>query len=119
MEQVYLMVAPKLFSLCSICSLLILLLFLALGYNQKALLHIDQWHALVLIWLMRLMPLIGQRCSLQFILTRTWHNAGEWLDLDGQPSLLLMRCDDSVPDSDAFIESQTGVRQGDPLAALL
>ena len=37
----------------------------------------------------------------------------------GQPSLLLMRCDDSVPDSDAFIESQTGVRQGDPLAALL
>ena len=37
----------------------------------------------------------------------------------GRPSLLLMQCDDSVPDSEAFIESQTGVRQGDPLAALL
>jgi len=37
----------------------------------------------------------------------------------GQPSLLLMPCDDSVPDSEAFIESQTGVRQGDPLSAML
>ena len=37
----------------------------------------------------------------------------------GQPSLLLMQCDDMVPDAQAFIESQTGVRQGDPLAALL
>ena len=37
----------------------------------------------------------------------------------GKPSLLLMRCDDTVPDSDAFIESQMGVRQGDPLAAML
>jgi hypothetical protein len=37
----------------------------------------------------------------------------------GQPSLLLMRCGDSVPDTDAFIESRNGVRQGDPLAALL
>jgi hypothetical protein len=30
-----------------------------------------------------------------------------------------MQCDDSVPDSEAFIESQTGVRRGDPLAAML
>ena len=37
----------------------------------------------------------------------------------GKPSQLLMRCDDSTPDSEAFIESQTGVRQGDPLAAYL
>jgi Reverse transcriptase (RNA-dependent DNA polymerase) len=37
----------------------------------------------------------------------------------GQPSLLLMQCDDALPDSEVFIESQTGVRQGDPLAALL
>jgi hypothetical protein len=37
----------------------------------------------------------------------------------GKPSQLLMRCDDAVPDSEAFIESQTGVRQGDPLAAYL
>jgi hypothetical protein len=37
----------------------------------------------------------------------------------GQPSLLLMPCDDSIPDSEAFIESQTGVRQGDPLSAML
>ena len=34
---------------------------------------------------------------------------------------VLMQCDDGVVnnDSEAFIESQTGVRQGDPLAALL
>ena len=37
----------------------------------------------------------------------------------GSPSLLLMRCDDTVSDSEAFVESQTGVRQGDPLAGLL
>jgi hypothetical protein len=37
----------------------------------------------------------------------------------GRPSLLLMHCDDSLPDSEVFIESRTGVRQGDPLAALL
>jgi hypothetical protein len=37
----------------------------------------------------------------------------------GQPSLLLMQCDDCVSDSEAFLESQTGVRQGDPLAAML
>ena len=37
----------------------------------------------------------------------------------GRPSLLLMQCDDCVPDSDAFLESQMGVRQGDPLAAML
>ena len=37
----------------------------------------------------------------------------------GLPSLLLMQCDESVPDSEAFIESQMGVRQGDPLAAML
>ena len=37
----------------------------------------------------------------------------------GKPSLLLMRCDGLVPDCEAFIESQTGVRQGDPLAAML
>ena len=37
----------------------------------------------------------------------------------GTPSLLLMRCNETVSDSDAFIESQTGVRQGDPLAGLL
>ena len=32
----------------------------------------------------------------------------------GSSSLLLMQCDDSLPDSDAFVESRTGVRQGDP-----
>jgi Reverse transcriptase (RNA-dependent DNA polymerase) len=37
----------------------------------------------------------------------------------GRPSLLLMQCDDCVPDSDAFLESQMGVRQGDPLATML
>jgi hypothetical protein len=37
----------------------------------------------------------------------------------GLPSLLLMQCDESVPDSEAFIESQMGVRQGDPLTAML
>lgn len=37
----------------------------------------------------------------------------------GRPSLLLMQCDNTVPDSEAFLESQTGVRQGDPLAALV
>jgi hypothetical protein len=37
----------------------------------------------------------------------------------GSPSLLLMNCDDSIPDQDAFISSETGVRQGDPLAAFL
>jgi hypothetical protein len=37
----------------------------------------------------------------------------------GQPSLLLMQCDDTVSTEEAFIESQNGVRQGDPLAALL
>jgi hypothetical protein len=37
----------------------------------------------------------------------------------GKPSLLLMQCDDTTSDSDVFIESQTGVRQGDPLAGLL
>ena len=36
-----------------------------------------------------------------------------------QPSLLLMQCDDSVDSDEAVMESQTGVRQGDPLAALL
>jgi hypothetical protein len=36
-----------------------------------------------------------------------------------QPSVLLMHCSEAVPDSDAFIESQMGVRQGDPLAAML
>jgi hypothetical protein len=36
-----------------------------------------------------------------------------------QPSMLLMQCSEAIPDSDAFIESQTGVRQGDPLAAML
>jgi hypothetical protein len=34
-------------------------------------------------------------------------------------SLLLMPCGDDVSEADAFIESSTGVRQGDPLAALL
>jgi len=37
----------------------------------------------------------------------------------GKPSLLLMHTHDSVSDDAAFIESRTGVRQGDPLAALL
>jgi Reverse transcriptase (RNA-dependent DNA polymerase) len=37
----------------------------------------------------------------------------------GKPTQLLMRCEDSTPDSEAFIESRTGVRQGDPLAAYL
>ena len=30
-----------------------------------------------------------------------------------------MQTDDDIPDSDAFVESQTGIRQGDPLATLL
>jgi hypothetical protein len=42
----------------------------------------------------------------------------------GQPSLLLMQCGDGITasatsDDDAFIRSENGVRQGDPLAALL
>jgi hypothetical protein len=37
----------------------------------------------------------------------------------GQPSLLLMRCGDGVIDREAFIESKRGVKQGDPLAAML
>ena len=37
----------------------------------------------------------------------------------GRPSLLLMPCDDTVSDDEAFIESQTGVRQGDPLSPVL
>ena len=37
----------------------------------------------------------------------------------GQPSLLLMQCQDDVSTEEAFIESQVGVRQGDPLASLL
>jgi hypothetical protein len=37
----------------------------------------------------------------------------------GHSSLLLMPCGDEVSEADAFIESSTGVRQGDPLAALL
>ena len=37
----------------------------------------------------------------------------------GQPSKLLMQCDETVPDSEAYIESSMGVRQGDPLAAML
>jgi len=37
----------------------------------------------------------------------------------GHPSLLLMPCGDEVTETDAFIESSNGVRQGDPLAALL
>ncbi len=37
----------------------------------------------------------------------------------GHPSLLLMPCSDEVSEADAFIESSTGIRQGDPLAALL
>ena len=35
------------------------------------------------------------------------------------PSLLLVSCRDEVPMDEAFIESSNGVRQGDPLAALL
>ena len=37
----------------------------------------------------------------------------------GQPSLLLMQCDDSVDLDDSIILSRTGVRQGDPLAPLM
>jgi hypothetical protein len=37
----------------------------------------------------------------------------------GRPNLLLMQCGADVPVADAFIESSNGVRQGDPLAALL
>lgn len=37
----------------------------------------------------------------------------------GHPGLLLMPCGDGVTETDAFIESSNGVRQGDPLAALL
>jgi hypothetical protein len=37
----------------------------------------------------------------------------------GSPSLLLMPCGDGVAVEDAFIESSNGVRQGDPLAAVL
>jgi hypothetical protein len=42
----------------------------------------------------------------------------------GQPSLLMMQCGDgsgatAITDDDAFIRSENGVRQGDPLAALL
>ena len=36
-----------------------------------------------------------------------------------QPSMLLMPCGAAVPDDEAVIESQMGVRQGDPLAAML
>jgi hypothetical protein len=37
----------------------------------------------------------------------------------GQPSLLFMHCDETVNDREAFLESSNGVRQGDPLAAML
>jgi hypothetical protein len=37
----------------------------------------------------------------------------------GHPGQLLMPCGDEVDEMDAFIESSNGVRQGDPLAALL
>jgi hypothetical protein len=37
----------------------------------------------------------------------------------GHPSLLLMPCAEGVDETEAFIESSSGVRQGDPLAALL
>jgi hypothetical protein len=37
----------------------------------------------------------------------------------GRPSWLLMPCGDRVVDNDAFVQSTNGVRQGDPLAALL
>ena len=37
----------------------------------------------------------------------------------GYSSLLLLPCTDEVDDAEAFIESSNGVRQGDPLAALL
>jgi hypothetical protein len=37
----------------------------------------------------------------------------------GHSSLLLMPCSDEVSEADAFIESSNGIRQGDPLAALL
>jgi len=37
----------------------------------------------------------------------------------GRPSWLLMPCGDGVVDDDAFVKSSNGVRQGDPLAALL
>jgi len=37
----------------------------------------------------------------------------------GSPSLLLMPCGDGVAVEDAFLESSNGVRQGDPLAAML
>ena len=37
----------------------------------------------------------------------------------GHPSLLLLPCAADVPVGEAFIESSNGVRQGDPLAALL
>ena len=37
----------------------------------------------------------------------------------GHPSLLLMPCGAEVSEAEAFIESSNGVRQGDPLAALL
>jgi hypothetical protein len=37
----------------------------------------------------------------------------------GRPSLLLMPCGDGVAVEDAFILSSNGVRQGDPLAAML
>ena len=44
--------------------------------------------------------------------------------LFGQSSLLLMHCGEdrvasATSDTDAFIRSENGVRQGDPLAALL
>ena len=37
----------------------------------------------------------------------------------GQPSSLLMPCGGEVADADAFVQSSNGVRQGDPLSALL
>jgi hypothetical protein len=37
----------------------------------------------------------------------------------GQTSLLFMHCDETVNDREAFLESSNGVRQGDPLAAML
>ncbi len=37
----------------------------------------------------------------------------------GQATLLMMECDSDVADADAFILSQNGVRQGDPMSSLL
>ena len=64
---------------------------------------------------------IDRRAVLQAVYARP-ELARCWRVVDfayGHSSPLLMKCELEVPAAEAFLESQTGVRQGDPLSAML